>query len=104
PDRHTLAAVRVARARACVHTLLFEIHLSPRPDSRGLDALNLLPEFLGRLRPGDQLPDRRVLGREEKRGTAEDRVDPRGETADGLLESVYSEVSLGPNRLADPVL
>ena len=104
PDRHALAVVRVARARARVHALLFEIHPNPRPDRRGLDPLNLRPEFLRRLRARDQPLDHRVLGREEQRRAAEDRVDSRGEDAEGILEFCYSEINLGPNRLADPVL
>src|SRR5437867_996308 len=103
PDRNALAAEGVRGVAAGEDTLLLDLPglaraavLAPEP----LDGL-AGRGFLRRAR--DERVDAGVLGGHDHERRAVDRVDARGEDAEGLVRALDREVDLRPGRAPDPV-
>ena len=103
PDGDRLARKGVRGGAAREHAFLLDLAFETRASVLAAEPLDGGEGGLGSLGAGHQAVHARVLGGENHEGRPVDRVDSRGEDADGLL-SLDRKIDLGARRASHPVL
>ena len=103
PDRNALAVDRVRHERARVDPRLLLRRVGALDRGAGRRPADVLQRLFLARRPGDEVGDERVLGRQHEERRPEERVRARREHRDVHLQLVDPEDHLGALGTADPV-